>query len=410
MTSTLGLGAPVKAPPRRPSTGGPVRPRRRRRLYAVGAIVAAALTLAAVALWPRTSSRPAVDTTFAVPSAYAVTYTVTHPGAAPSTERLWVRRPFDSVDITYSGPPPGETPSLVVVYRLGVQVLKAASAQAGSLHIPAAAAPQDVRADIVVPAALRAHRVSSVGTQQLLGRVCHVFRSAAPLRTGALPVLGSGSTYVDTCIDAAGIVLRETQVSAGHVLSDRRAVTVQTGDSAVAQASFDLTGTPTPFDSGGGAFTPLTLTSRPPGGSWGFEHSPEGFAHLGRFAVVPPQPQLFGQGGNGYGSMGLPGSLVTEMDDVYVRGADAVVLQQGSTLNGATFTPPANGLDVDLGPLGHGQLLIAGGGLTVVAEPGNRKGFVRMFGTLPSDALVALMRGLSKQPGGTLTRLHGTSG
>jgi len=410
MTSTLGLGAPVTAPPRRPSTGGPARPRRRRRLYAVGAAVAVALTSVAVALWPRTASAPAVDTAFAEPSAYAVTYAVTHPDAATSTERLWVRRPFDSVDITYSGPPPGATPSLVVVYRLGVQVLKAASAQAGSLHIPAAAAPQDVRADIVVPAALRAHKLKSIGSEKVLGRTCQVFRSAAPLRTGPLPALGPGSTYVDTCIDGAGIVLRETQVSAGHTLSDRRAVLVQTGASAVAAAPFDMTGTPTPFDSGGGAFTPLTLTSRPPGSSWGFDRSPDGFAHLGRFAVVPPQPQLFGQGGNGYGSMGLPGSLVTEMDDVYVRGADAVVLQQGSTLNGATFTPPANGLDVDLGPLGHGQLLIAGGGFTVVAEPGNGKGFVRLSGTLPPDALVTMMRGLSKQPGGTLTRLHGTGG
>src|SRR3954447_24102132 len=410
MTSTLGLGAPVKAPPRRPSTGGPVRPRRRRGLYTAAVAVLAALTLVAVLWWPRTSSPPAPATTFGVPSAYSVTYAVSSAGAAPSTERLWVRRPFDSVDITYGGPPPGGTPSLVTVYRLGVQVLKAANAQAGSLQIPAATAPQDVRADVVVPPALRAHKLAVVGKAVVLGRACQVFRSAAPLRNGPLPTLRSGSTYVDTCIDGAGIVLRETQVSAGHRLSDRRAVQVQTGASAVAAAPFDMTGTPTAFDSGGGAFTPLTLTSRPPGSSWAFAHLRGGFQHLGRFAVVPPQPQLFGQGGNGYGSMGLPGGLVTEMDDVYVRGADVVVLQQGSTLNGAAFAAPANADSVDLGRLGPGQLLIAGSGSTLVAEPGNRKGFVRLSGTLPTRDLIAMMRALTRQPGGTLTRLPSAPG
>jgi hypothetical protein len=344
-----------------------------------------------------------------VPSAYSVTYSVTTHGAATTTERLWVRRPFDSVDITYTDPAPGATASLVTVYRLGVQVLKAVDAQGGLLHIPAAAAPADVRADLVVPAALRAHKLKLVGHSRVLGRSCQVFRSATPLRAGPLPTLRSTSTYADTCIDASGIVVRETQVSGGHRVFERRAIQVATGDSAVATAQFAMTGTPTPYDAGGGAFTPLTLSSRPPGGSWAIQQSPSGFTHLGRFAVVPPQPQLFGQGGNGYGSMGLPGGLVTEMDDVYIRGADVVVLQQGSTLNGAIFTAPANGASVDLDRLGDGQLLIAANGTTVAAEPGNRKTFVRLSGTLPPDQLVAMMRALTRQPGGTLTRLAGAA-
>jgi hypothetical protein len=368
------------------------------------------VALAAISWWPGSSGRKPGPAVFAIPSAYSVTYAVTTAGGAPVTERLWVRRPFDSVDITYAGPPPGATPSLTVVYRLGVQVLKAVNAAPGLLHIPAGAPPQDVRADLVVPAALREHKLKVVGGGKVLGRSCQVFRSAAPLRAGPLPPLRTGSTYVDTCIDRAGIVLRETQVGGGRTLSDRRAVRVQTGESAVAGASFDLTGAATPFDSGGGAFTPLTMTSRPPGSSWALAHLPSGFSHVGRFAAVPPQPQLFGQGGNGYGSMGLPGGLVSEMDDVFVRGADFIVLQQGSTLNGATFAPPANAVGIDLGPLGAGQLLIAGAGTTVVAEPGNHKGFVRLSGTLAPGELVGMMRALSKQPGGTLTRLSGGAG
>jgi len=410
MTSTLGLGAPVKAPPRRPSTGRPVASRRRRGIAAL-CVGLVAVALGAVVWWPSSSRPSSPATSFAVPAAYAVTYAVTTAGSAPTTERLWVRRPFDSVDITYAGSPPGATASLSVVYRLGVQVLKAVSAQAGLLHIPAAAPQQDVRPDIVVPAALRAHKAALVGHSRVLGRSCQIFRTAATLRSGPLPALSSHpKTYVDTCIDAAGIVLHERQVGAGRTLSERRAVAVQTGLAAVASAAFDMTGPATPFESGGGAFTPLTLGSRPPGGSWALEQLPAGFSHLGRFAAVPPQPQLFGQGGNGYGSMGLPGGLVSEMDDVFVRGADFIVLQQGSTLNGATFAPPANSVGVDLGRLGSGQLLLAGNSATVVAEPGNHKGFVRVSGSLPPDELIDMMRALAKEPGGTLTRLAGASG
>lgn len=408
MTSTLGQAAPVTAPSRRPSAP---KPGRRPRTVVVVAGALAVLVAVTVVLVAR-GHRTAVGRvgTFAVPTAYSVTYAVTTPGASTTTERLWVRRPFDSVDITYDGPSSASAPSLVVVYRLGVQVLKAMNAQAALLHVPAAVAAPDVRPDLVVRAALRAHRMKVVGRATVLGRSCQVLRSAVSLRAGPLPVLRSGGAHVDTCIDAAGIVLRETQVSGGRTVSDRRAVLVQTGAVAVADAPFDLSGTPTPYDSGGGAFTPLTLTSRPPGSSWALDKGLQGFRHLGRYAVVPPQPQLFGQGGSGFGSMGMPGGLVTEMDDVFVRGADVLVLQQGSTLNGATFAPPANSLDVALGPLGAGQLLLAGNVSTVVAEPGNHKGFVRLSGTLPADELVALMRSLTKQPGGTLTRLPGAAG
>lgn len=409
MTNTLGQGASVKAPPRPPSTVHAVAPGRRRRLVGLGLALVVLATVAAINWWP-VSATPLASSSFTVPTAYSVTYTVTAAGSSPMTERLWVRRPFESVDISYAGAEPTAAPSLVTVYRLGVQVLKAANAQAALLHIPAGPAPQDVRADVALPAALHAHKLKVVGHGRVLGRACRVFRSAETLRAGPLPALGSSSTYVDTCIDGAGIVLRETQIRSGRTLLDRSAVQVQTGDAAVATASFDMTGTPTPYESGGGAFTPLTLTSRPPGGSWGIQRLARGFTHLGRFAVVPPQPQLFGQGGNGYGSMGLPGGLVTEMDDVYVRGADVVVLQQGSTLNGAAFAAPANADSVDLGRLGPGQLLIAGSGSTLVAEPGNRKGFVRLSGTLPTRDLIAMMRALTRQPGGTLTRLPSAPG
>jgi len=373
---------------------------------AVAAFAVLAAAGAAVGVGVGRSTSPALAA-FSVPTSYHVTYAVTAPNVATSTEQLWVRRPFDSVYISYSGPPSGTKPSLVLVYRLGVQVLKAGDAEAGQLKVPAGIAPQDVRADVVVPAAIAAHRLELVGRQHVLGRACQVFRSAAPLRSGTLPTLKSGSTYVDTCIDASGIVLRETQVTKGHPASDRRAVQVETGDPAVADAPFDMSARVTPFDSGGGAFTPLTATSRPPGQSWALTNPPAGFEHRGRYAVVPPQPQLFAAGAGGTGGSAPQAGLITGMDDVFVRGVDAIVLQQGSAINGAAFSPPGNSVAVDLGPLGRGQLLVAGNVTTVVAEPGNGKRFVRLAATLPPEQVVALMRSLATQPGGTLTRLSG---
>src|SRR5436305_5546045 len=253
MTSTLGQAAPVSAPPRRLNSP---RPRRRARRSVIVGLVGLLAVVSTILVVFRGGSTSRVET-FARLSSYHVTYTVTTPQlddapGSESTEQLWVRRPFNSVDITYDGAPPGTTPSLAVVYRLGVQVLKAATAQAGLLHVPAAAAPPDVRADVVVAAALRAHKLKVVGRAKVLGRACQVFRSAGSLRAGVLTALRSGATYVDTCIDGAGIVLRETQVSGGRTISDRRAVLVQTGDEAVAAAPFDMTGTATPYDSGGG--------------------------------------------------------------------------------------------------------------------------------------------------------------
>jgi hypothetical protein len=353
------------------------------------------------------SHRPA-NLHFAVPTAYHLTYLVTSTGAAPTTEQLWVRGPFDSVDITRSGRPPGGDASLTIVNRLGAQVLQAGSAQATLLRVPAAASSQAVRPDAFVPSALRTGRLRFIGSQTVAGRRCEVFRAAGSLRSGPLPALTSTATHTDTCIDPSGLLLRETTVTKGRVTTDRRAVAVSIGSASVADAPFRLAGDPTPFDQGGGAFAALTLGSRPPGGSWALVHPPAGFRWVGRYAVVPPQPQAFTGGANGTPSASpLPSSLVTEIDDVFVRGSDAIVLQQGSSIGGATFNAPARSVGVDLGALGAGQLLYAANASTVTAEPANGKRFIRLSGTLPPDVLVGLARSLVPQPSGVLQRLSG---
>src|SRR3954452_7140667 len=178
MTNTLGQGASVKAPPRPPSSGEPAAPPRRpRRLVGLG-LALVVLAWGAATNWGPVSAAPLASSSFTVPTAYSVSYTFTAAGSSPMTERLWVRRPFESVDISYAGAEPTAAPSLITVSRLGVQVLKAANAQAALLHIPAGPAPQDVRADVALPAALHAHKLKVVGHGRVLGRACRVYRSA----------------------------------------------------------------------------------------------------------------------------------------------------------------------------------------------------------------------------------------
>src|SRR5205085_1271869 len=89
----------------------------------------------------------------------------------------------------------------------------------------------------------------------------------------------------------------------------------------------------------------ISDTSRPPGLTfWEPSQAPAGFSHLGRFAVVPPQPPA--------GTRGPPPALSTAIDDVYGRGPDVIVVEQGPAA-GARASQPPGGQDVDLGALGQ---------------------------------------------------------
>jgi hypothetical protein len=122
---------------------------------------------------------------------------------------------------------------------------------------------------------------------------------------------------------------------------------------------------------------------------------------------VPSQPQAY-EDRSGFNSLGVPGSLVASIDDVYVSGSNAIVIEQGSTVNDAKFSPPSGGQSVDLGRvLGPGQVLLAAAASEVVAEPHEGRRFVRVTGTVPPDQLVAIARSMTLQPNGSMRPLQG---
>jgi hypothetical protein len=225
-----------------------------------------------------------------------------------------------------------------------------------------------------------------------------------------LAVLTPGRTYVDSCVDADGVVLDERTVRAGRTFSDRRAVSVAVGADAAAGGDYGLSGAVTPEDQGGGAISALTPDSLPPGRSWVLSKPPAGFAHVGRYAVEPPQPQAFAENGSSGPLGGDPaGSLVVAIDDVFVRGPDVIVVEEGETMNGARFAPPSGGETVELGALGRGQLLLSAVGTMVNAEPANRTRFVRITGTVGPETLIAVARSLRPvdQRASTLVKVPG---
>src|SRR5205823_3628561 len=78
--------------------------------------------------------------------------------------------------------------------------------------------------------------------------------------------------------------------------------------------------------------------------------APAGFVETGRYAVVPPQPRT-----------PLDPSarlrLVSGVRDVYVRGADVIVVDQGGTLGGVAPFRPVIGVPTVRTPAGTGQVL-----------------------------------------------------
>jgi hypothetical protein len=231
------------------------------------------------------------------------------------------------------------------------------------------------------------------GSRVVAGRPCRVYRSAQSLLSTALAGRPTTGDHVDTCVDTQGLVLAERRVVGGKVVQQRRATAVASGPAA-GDHSYRTPGTRVPLRQGGGAVVTISDNSRPPGlPFWEPAQAPAGFSHLGRFAVVPPQPPT--------GTSAPPPPLSTAVDDVFGRGPDVIVVEQGQTAGARALAPPSGGQDVDLGPLGRGRLVLSATAPSVTAVLSNNS-FVRVSGTVPPEDLMAVARSLRPQPPGTI--------
>lgn len=363
----------------------------------------ATLALAGVLVyvfWPgpdlREGSEPLGDVTVDVgnrtPTAYLIVYRVENragDSVVVSTERLLVRRPFEAVSTRLTGPPPGgkeQSRTVSAFARLKNDQL--------TLAAPPSPASLDRRTDAFFPEAVKAGYAEEREARRVAGRRCRVYRMAGGAgAAGLAPVAEAEDTYTDVCVDEAGLVLEEVGVVGGELLTRRLAARVDESPE-IPDGSFEA-GEPTlDVRQGGGSVCQLAPGSRPPEAFWELRKPPEGFTHRGRYTVVPPQ--------TGFDDPTQRQGLVAFTSDVWRRGSDVLVVEQGGTLGGsAPFEEDPDAQGVRLGALGRGQLVYGSSSAEVrVLRKGGR--FVRVLGTIPPSRLVTAGRSLNEEKGGEL--------
>jgi hypothetical protein len=215
-------------------------------------------------------------------------------------------------------------------------------------------------------------------------------------RRCAVHVVGA----TEYCVDAAGLVLvardRDTLEIATKVTRGNETRSVAQLRAPLAKGFLDTTR---------GSIRPVDPDTAPGGVTdYSLDAPPDGFTLVGRYAVVPVSKELLARSSR---------RVIAGIVDVYVRGADAVMIERGGKLDTTTVDESDLGSlvdvrDVDLGALGIGKVGIAGigpwGYREVRATPSQGR-YVVVAGTLAEDQLIALARALQPWPGTELRYL-----
>jgi hypothetical protein len=289
---------------------------------------------------------------------------------------LDVRRPFQSRLVTRRG-------DTIVAERVGDfgYLGQRTAKETKVLVAEPGPAPDDIRGDLFDAGDGEVRRVA--------GRLCQVHHFGAPLFGGQVV---PGDT-TDTCIDGAGIVLEEVVYNGKRILSRWLAQRVDgpPGD----DVAFDLGDVdPVPPEEGGGTLQEVEPTSQSLGTFFELTALPEGFTHRGRYAIVPPQAATTDD-------ENTRSQVIAGVADVYVRGIDVFVIDQGGTLGQVPpFGVHPNSDSVDdlgaVGVLGESFRTPNGAEVRTLIPPGR---YVRVFGTLRVDDLVAIARSLEPVQG-----------
>jgi hypothetical protein len=312
-----------------------------------------------------------------VVAGYEITYAIEEivDGEAHETEAtLTVQRPFRSRF---------EAGDLLRIADFGYFAEKEPGDETEVVTAVPTPAPGDIRVDVL-------DLGPPVEARAVLDRVCEVHRFGASLLTG---IHVEGDT-VEACIDADGIVLEEVTTIGGEIVERRLATRVEV-DPTVPDSSFVLEGfEPRSADDGGGSLQAVVPTSRPPGLFFQLDVAPEGFERKGRYAMVPPQRARLDD------EHTRP-QYIAGMVEVWTRGLDVVVIEQGGTLGRIPpFGADPNGeLVDDLGDVAAlGELLLTPYGAEVrgLIPPGR---YLKVRGTLPVDDLLAITRALVRVEG-----------
>lgn len=299
-----------------------------------------------------------------------------------TTDRLWVRRPWESRLESWTGAPPGRRRLSEEVAAFGARRNagddEAPLVLALSPYVPAG----DVRLAPALAGALEAGVVERREVRRVAGRLCQVYRSGTFFSdTQFAPA--TADEWADSCVDEAGIVVEEVLFSRGEPTLRRVAVKVEEEPSL--DGSLFVTGEPTvEVRDGGGFVREADVATRPEGEFFELPSAPEGFRLRGRYTVVPPQPENFSDPSRE--SHRVAGTV-----DVFERGVDFVLVDQGATLGGKDpfVADPASPTIAVGRRLGEAEVLIGPRGNEVRVNRGGGR-YLRVYGTLPPGELAAI--------------------
>lgn len=340
----------------------------------------------------RTRSRrvagPDPNWTFApFPMSYEITYAVTTTGAR-TIEVLRAVAPFDSRVENRSAS------ALLQSERetsFGILATRSGNGAPTVLQVP-----PSISGPRLAEAVLSAEPLGLVERREVrsvAGRRCQVWRTSDVGGATAFLRPAPGN-FIDLCVGEDGLLLEEWQVSGGRGVRHRVARDVRVGAVDTATLHVLPQDGALAVDAGGGSNMRIGDDERPVGPFLEAPGPPEGFERFGRYRVVPPQPGLRVGGDRG--------KVRAATVDVYVRGADAVTIEQGGVLDlSDPWRVESAFPDVDLGSsIGTGELVPGRLGNEVRALLGSGR-YVRVSGTVPLDDLVTLARSLNRTDNGT---------
>jgi hypothetical protein len=321
------------------------------------------------------------------PVAYTITYRVTERSSTATTEEVVVRRPFASeTTVRRDGEVIGVTRSAFGRLIVDDQVFAVGPSLAGP----------DLRLRPALDDALARRLLDAREQRVVAGRRCQVYRAGASVVGGLLqPPPDPRTEYADACFDADGLLLEEWWVVDGDAIRHRVATEVTLDAPADLGREWESRATTLDLEHGGGSLLRLAEGSMPPGTFFLAATVPDGFEHVGRYSVIPPQ-------GAAFGDAAQRGSIVASTADVWQRGPDLLVVDQGGSLEQRTVyerdpdhpieaVPGVGDFEVILGLAGNEVRLLRDGGR-----------FVRVLGTLSADELLGVASGLSAVEGNEL--------
>lgn len=313
------------------------------------------------------------------PASYEIRYRVREPGRPVTDETVTVARPYDSRRTTATD-----------VSETSFARLRSTPSKGTPTIVSPPPAAVDPRPGLVVERGVAEGLLQRREQRQVAGQRCQVFRARASVASSTIAAPQPGS-YTESCLNAEGLVLEAWEVQDGRAVRQRLAIEVHSGPVELPE----ITGPPTlTAEQGGGSVLPVDPSSQPVGRFYELDAAPAGFVRRGRYSVIPPQAGLEDETQRRH--------AVASTADVYERGHDVLVVDRGGTLNlERAFRPRPEGRPVDLGPLfPEGELLLTWSGPEV--RWGDEDGkFVRVYGTVPIDEVVAVARALRATTGGT---------